>query len=415
MPDCTEPLVWFAASDSRVVEREMEMNRKRAFSAACLGMLIFGIVMTVLGSLLPSLIERFAVDKTVAGSSITLLSVGILIGSVVFGPIVDRYGFKGLLIACTTLVLVGVEALAFAPNFDLLRLAVFFIGFGGGVINGGTNALVSDLSEGGRSAGLSILGVFFGIGAFGVPFLLGMLLDQFSYVTLTAFIGVPVALAIVYFAFVRFPMPKQPQGFPIAEGAKLVRDPALLLLGAILFLQSGLEITTGGWTSTFFHEELAFDPGRAAFALSLFWVGMTLARLVLGGILKRARPARVLRACIGVAIAGSLMMIVSESAWLAYPGIFLIGAGLAAGFPVSLGYAGDLYPKVSGTAFSILLVMALTGGSLLPFLAGWLGAEFGLRSSFLITPVALVLMLVVLGLALKRIEPRIGTAVPANQ
>ncbi len=369
-------------------------------------MLVFGIVMTVLGTILPSLIDRFAVDKAVAGSSITLLSVGILAGSLVFGPVVDRYGFKGLLIACTALVLVGLEALAFAPNFDLLRGAVFVIGFGGGVINGGTNALVSDVSAGERSAGLSLLGVFFGIGAFGVPFVLGFLLETVSYTILTASVGVPVLAAIVYFSTVRFPTPKQPQGFPIAKGAELVRDPALLLLGAILFLQSGIEITTGGWTTTFFQEALNVEPGTAAFALSLFWIGMTLARLVLGRVLKTADPARVLRACIGIAFFGSVLMIVSASPWSAYVGIFLTGAGLAAGFPVGLGYAGDLYPRMSGTAFSVLFVIALSGGSLLPYVAGLLGSSFGLRSAFVMTPVALVCMLGLLSLVLRRIRQR---------
>lgn len=390
------------------------MNRKLVFSAACLGMLIFGIVMTVLGSILPLLIQRFEVDATVAGSSLTLLSIGILIGSVIFGPVVDRYGFKGLLIVCTALVFLGLEGLAFAPDFDLLRIAVFFIGLGGGVINGGTNALVSDISEGGRSAGLSLLGVFFGIGAFGVPFLLGLLLDTFDYTTLTAFVGLPVALAVIFFATVRFPEPKHPQGFPIARGVELIRDPVLLLLGAILFLQSGLEITTGGWTSTYFHQELALNPSDAAFALSLFWVGMTIARLVLGSLLKRMDPARVLRGCISLAIVGALLMIGTSSIGLAYVGIFLIGAGLAAGFPVALGYAGDLYPHISGTAFSLLFVMALTGGSVLPFLAGWLGDLFGFRASFVMTPIALLIMLVLLALALRRLKPRIGTTVPAN-
>lgn len=378
-------------------------------------MLVFGIVMTVLGTILPSLIDRFAVDKAVAGSAITLLGVGILIGSLVFGPIVDRYGFKGLLIACTTLVLVGLEALAFAPDFDLLRVAVLVIGVGGGVINGGTNALVSDISAGERSAGLSLLGVFFGVGAFGVPFVLGFLLGTVPYSILTAAVGLPVLIAIIYFATVKFPTPKQPQGFPIAQGARLVKDPALLLLGALLFLQSGLEITTGGWTSTFFQEELAAGAGAGAFALSLFWVGLTLTRLVLGRVLKVMDPARVLRICIGIAIVGSVVMIVSTVAWLAYVGIFLTGAGLAAGFPVSLGYAGDLYPRVSGTAFSVLFVMALTGGSLLPYLAGLMGSEFGLRSAFIMTPIGLLFMLVLLTFILKRVGPHVqaSTAAPS--
>ncbi len=408
MRHSTVPPVW-----PEVPPTVNDFNRNRVFAAACLGMLVFGIVMTVLGTILPSLIERFAVDKTVAGSAITLLSVGILAGSLVFGPVVDRYGFKGLLIACTALVLVGLEALAFAPNFDLLRVAVFFVGFGGGVINGGTNALVSDISAGERSAKLSLLGVFFGVGAFGVPFLLGFLLDQFAYGTLTAFVGLPVAAAIVYFAIVRFPVPKQPQGFPVSRGKELIRDPALLLLGAMLFLQSGMEITAGGWTSTFFQEELAAEAGAAAFGLSLFWVGLTLSRLVLGGLLKKWSPAIVLRSCIGLAIVGTVVMILAESAWHGYVGIFLTGAGLAAGFPVLLGYAGDRYPHVSGTAFSILFVMALTGGSILPLAAGWLGSEFSLRVSFVMAPAALLLMLLLLQRVLPKVQ--VGADVHTHQ
>ena len=39
----------------------------------------------------------------------------------------------------------------------------------------------------------------------------------------------------------------------------------------------------------------------------------------------------------------------------------LIGCGLAACFPVVLGCVGDLYPDRSGTAFSMVFVVALLG------------------------------------------------------
>jgi fucose permease len=48
--------------------------------------------------------------------------------------------------------------------------------------------------------------------------------------------------------------------------------------------------------------------------------------------------------------------------------------------------------------------MALSGGSLLPYVAGVLGAEFGLRASFAMTPVLLGVMLVVLHAALRRVR-----------
>ena len=83
--------------------------------------------------------------------------------------------------------------------------------------------------------------------------------------------------------------------------------------------------------------------------------------------------------------------------------MFLIGCGCAASFPVVLGFVGDRYAQLSGTAFSIVIAMALSGGMLLPYATGALGAQHGLRASFLIVPAAFVLMAVLLALATRRL------------
>lgn len=364
-------------------------RHRLVFAAACMGMLIFGIVLTALGSVLPSIIERFGLGRANAGSLFTLMSGGILVGSLVFGPIVDRHGYRGLLMAGIALVLLGLQGIAFAPSVAILALAAAAIGLGGGVINGGTNALVADISAGGRSAGLSLLGVFFGIGAFGVPFVLGLMLERFGYTAVVAGIGALVAIPLVFHAAIRFPAPKQPQGVPLRRMAGMARDPALVLLGLILFFQSGMEITVGGWTATYFSDELAVAPDAALFFLSLFWLGMTGARLLLGWLLRRVSPAAVLLASIAVALVGALTLVLSTDPAAAGAGVFLTGAGFAAVYPVILGYVGDRYAGMSGTAFSFVLVMGLVGGSTLPYLTGVLGGAFGLRPSFLIVPVSL--------------------------
>lgn len=364
-------------------------SHRLVFAAACMGMLIFGIVLTALGSVLPSVIERFGLGRANAGSLFTLLSGGVLVGSLLFGPVVDRRGYKGLLIAGIAAVFVGLQGIAFAPSVALLAVSVLLIGLGGGVINGGTTALVADISAGGRSAGLSFLGVFFGIGAFGVPFILGLLLERFGYAAIIAAIGALVALPLAYHAAIRFPDPKQPQGVPLRRLARLAADPVLVLLGLILFFESGMEITVGGWTTTYFHEELGVGPDRALYFLSLYWLGMTGARLLLGWVLLRISPVVVLFASLGVALIGALTLIVSTTPLLAGAGVFLAGAGFAGVFPVVLGYVGDRYEDLSGSAFSFVLVMALAGGSTLPYVTGVLGEAFGLRPSFLVVPAGL--------------------------
>ncbi|HSJ07681.1 MAG TPA: MFS transporter [Longimicrobiales bacterium] len=381
----------------------MTYNRRLVFTAACLGMLVFGIVLTTLGSILPSLIERFGMDKSSAGSLFFLMSMGILAGSVVFGPIADRFGYKALLIGGLALILAGLEIIAFAPSLAMLRLGIAITGFGGGIVNGCTNAVVADVSEDRKTAGLAILGIFFGIGAVGMPFTLGMFIDTFGYGNVLAGVGALLAMPLVFTAAIRFPGAKHAQGLPLSQGAGLIRQPLLLLLGLMLFLQSGMEITLGGWTATYFNEVLGLEGSQALLYLSLFWFGMMLARLVLGTVLRDMAPARILVVFIGIAFAGVLLLLLSGTRGPAAAGVFLAGAGLAAGFPVILGYVGDRYAALSGTAFSIVLVMALTGGSVLPYATGAMAESWGLRGSLIIVPAALVLQLVLFGVVARRL------------
>ncbi len=388
-------------------------NRKLVFTAACLGMVAFGIIFTTLGSILPSLIERFGIDKTDAGGLLSLMLVGVLVGSLLMGPVADRYGFRAMLAGSCALALVGLEGIALAPSYAWLTPAIVLVGIGGGIINGGTNAVVADISEERRSAGLALLGMVFGIGAVGMPFMLAMLLGRFSYSALIAVVGLTLLVPIVFTLAVPFPPAKHAQGFPIRKAAALLGEPLLWLLGAMLFLESGMESTVGGWTSTYFKEDLGLQGQQALLVLSLFWFGMMLMRLALGTVLRSIRPARLLLGCMTVAFVGTILLLASRTAAPGAAGVFVLGVGLAAGFPVVLSYVGDRYAALTGTAFSIVLVMALTGGSLLPGLTGALGDRYGLRPSLVIVPAALLVQLGLLAIVLRRMARTPEAAAPA--
>ena len=360
-------------------------------------MLTFGIVLTTLGSVLPSVIERFGIDKAQAGALFLLMTLGILPASLVFGPMVDRYGYREILFAATALVIVGLEGIAFAPSIGWLRVALPIIGFGGGIINGGTNALVADISSGERGANLNLLGVFFGAGAAGVPFVLAVLTRSFSESALIAGVGALVIVPLIVIGVTRFPAPKQPQGFPLTAAAGLLRDPLLLLMAFMLFLQSGVELTVGGWASTFVKEELAVAAGSALVLLSIYWLGMLLARAALGSILRRASHFRVLYASLAIALAGAAFLLTTHSVAFATIGVFLLGAGFGAMFPTVLGFIGDRYSNLSGTAFSVAIAIALFGGTILPYVTGVLGGRYGMRQAFVIVPMALIVLSVLLG------------------
>ena len=89
-------------------------NKNLVFAAACIGMLLFGIVFLSLGTILTFITTKFGVDGATAGALASSLPLGMLAGSVIFGPIVDRYGYKNLLIICAVIIMLALEGIAFA-------------------------------------------------------------------------------------------------------------------------------------------------------------------------------------------------------------------------------------------------------------------------------------------------------------
>ena len=190
-------------------------NKKLVYGAACVGLLLFGIGLITLGSVAPDLKNKFQLDEISSGTIFSILPIGILTGSLLFGPICDKYGYKLLLIVACLLMFFGFEGIAYSPGLGLLKLSVFFFGVGGGAINGATNAAVADISLTDKGAELSLLGVFFGIGALGIPVLLGLLRNHFSFEAILAMVGFFTLAVGGFYAFIKFPEPKQKQGFPL--------------------------------------------------------------------------------------------------------------------------------------------------------------------------------------------------------
>lgn len=359
-------------------------NRNLVFAAACLGMLLFGVVFLSLGSVNNMLAERFHLDDNGIGTLTALLPFGILAGSLVFGPIVDRFGYRWMLVVCALLVMAGLEGMAFAKSTGFIQFFVFLIGFGGGVLNGATNALAADVSEGERGAKLSLLGVFFGIGALGMPSTLAVLSRHFSLAAIVAGIGAFVLVPVIYFLVITFPPPKQKaQPAAATSGLALLKHPIFLLAGLALAIQSGMEGMSNDWMTRYFKKVTLSgqhaEEWKTLLGLMAVTGAMVLARLVLSGLLKHVKSQIVLFASIGITAAGALLLMFASSYGVSLAAALLIGAGLAAAFPVVLSYIGDLYPAQSGTAFSSIFFLALIGNMTINKSFGFLAQAHGLE------------------------------------
>ena len=366
--------------------------------------------MISLGSMLPHLVSKWNLSEIQAGNLTALLPAGILAGSLFFGPVVDRFSYKYLLIGCAILIGLGLNGLASSVGLIYVHLGLFFAGFGGGAINGATNALVADLSMKDpqkRSANLSFLGVFFGIGAIMTPSLLGVLGEWFSRDTIISGIGSFVVIPSLFFASIRFPLPKQPQGFPLKTGLRMAGEIPLLLLGMILFFQSGWEGIISNWSTIFLEDIAGRSPDNALFSLSLFVLSLTLTRLVLVPLLKRVRPYQVLIGSLIVNYSGVLFFNLPIGSFSIYLALILVGIGSAAGFPVILSYVAELYSSLSGTAFSLVFVIALLGNILVNYTMGVISYLYGIEQYVKMLLAIQLFLTVFLIVALRNISTKI--------
>ncbi len=369
-------------------------KKNLVYAAACIGMAFFGIAFIVMGSVLPSLTAKYELDPVSTSSLVTFLPVGILLGSIVFGPVVDRFGYKILLIASTIIALVGLLGLSMIDNMALLRFCIFCIGFGGGMLNGSTNALASDISDDKeRASRLSILGVFYGVGALGVPVLLGSLSKIYSYEVILQWTAIFMLLCVVYFIAIKFPAPKVAQGFPIKQTLAMIKQPVLLILSFFLFFQSGLEGLFNNWTTSYLKSVSSIQEGDIILTLTFLVLGMTIARLLLSYLLKKVKQYYILIGSIILSMVGVIILNYATNFPIAAISLFIIGFGLAAGFPIVVGIIGSVFKETTGTAIGFALVIALSGNSILNYLIGYITKTFEI-SSF---PVFLAVLLVLQG------------------
>ncbi|HOY20585.1 MAG TPA: MFS transporter [Haliscomenobacter sp.] len=352
-------------------------NRKLIFASACAGLFLFGVGAITLGSIAPDLKTKFALDELGIGGLFSLFPVGILVGSLSFGLITDRFGYKLLLAVCSLLLALGFAGIGLATVIWVIQVCILLIGVGGGAINGATSALVADISEKNKAASLALFGVFFGLGALAMPFILGLLRDVATFEDIVlAIAALTFLLALVYFTL-QFPVAKHAEGISLPQLGKMLKDPALLLIGFFLFWQSACEALINNWTTSYLIEQ-KIDVRWTLYALTSYVAGLSLFRLLTGSLFRNIASSRMLGIGMGLLIVGSLILgWLPGLAW-AFTGLILVGFGLALGFPVMFGLSSSLYSKTSGTAIGIILAISLIGNLLANFLMGYMAQAWGI-------------------------------------
>ncbi|MGH9431035.1 MAG: MFS transporter [Terriglobia bacterium] len=328
-------------------------------------MFVFGAVLLLMGSLLPSL----TISDAAAGSLGSFPLIGILAATILIGPILDKQGAKPVLAVGLALIVTALALMPSLASFAAMAIAALAYGLGGGILNTATNALVSSLSPSGRGAALNLLGFSFGLGAIAAPLLMTLVGGRIP--TVLYVLALASAMVLVFVLALRFPAPAH-SATPLGSLLKVLNQPLVWLFGILLFFESGNENSMFVWAGKLTGDLLHQTAQRADLALVGLSIALGAGRLFAVAWLKWTASRNVLLVSAVVTIAGAVIVSCDLTFSGMVAGFAVIGLGMSAIFPTALGLAGDRFPRETGTVFGAAMAVALVGGVAGPIVGGLL-------------------------------------------
>jgi fucose permease len=376
--------------------------RDRLYAVACASMLVYGIVLSLPGTVLglPETAAELGLTLTSRGSLISALFVGLLIGSVVSGPLVDALGYRASLALSSGLVALAMPLLAVTRTPLLAGVAIVALGVSSAGMNTASNALSSDLFPGERATRMNRLAILVGIGGLMMPIatvVSSAIVSWRTIVVAGGVLAVGVALACAWVPPVT-PVVGRPHSLPEAL-RRFARRPGFVWLAAALLLGGSNEAALAGWISTYL-QAAGFSASASTWALASHWLGLIVARVTLSPRVERRKAVAVVRSAIAGALCIAVFVIVHSPEWLAVLP-FVIGLAIALAVPTMLALAGDRYPGHAGALFGLLLTLLQVGGIAMPAAIGFISDWAGLRAGLSLIAFSCVAIALLIRLALR--------------
>jgi fucose permease len=336
------------------------------------------------GVLLPSMRAHYGVNMAMVGLVFLTATAGYLIAALSSGPLVGRLGRRWFLMLGAASFLLGAATFSLMPPFGAVLLVVLAIGFGAGIIDAGLNAYFAALP--GNTAKLNYLHAFYGAGAWLGPIVAsGLLAAQFGWNSVYL-IWAALSLAVLIGFGLAFRGQQTAMHHTTTGDGRNVLLAALRLrvvwLGALFLLfYVGIEVSLGSWSYSFLTEERHGPTLLSGWAVSGYWLGLTLGRLTLGHLARRVGNRRLIEGCMAGVLLGVLLIWLAPIGAVSAVGLVLTGFSLGPIFPTTIALMSALVEaRILPSAIGFLASLGSMGAAFFPWLAGNLAQQVGLWS-----------------------------------
>lgn len=265
----------------------------------------------------PAIAGDFKTDIAHVTLSLTSYFIGISLGQLAYGPIMDRYGRRKPLLIGLLIYITAAVGCVFAPSVQILIVLRFFLALGACVGMTGSRAVVRDLFSGSEIARmLSMLVMVFGIAPIVAPTIGGIVVAGLGW----RYIFVVLAsIAVLIFVAVRHYLPESKGADPTVS----LQPKSVMLEYAAVFKNAEFLIYTFASAAAFggFFSYISDSPfvymKLLGFSETQFgWIYGTNALGFIGAsqlnrvLLKRYSSAKLLNAAAAMELCSGLLLLI---------------------------------------------------------------------------------------------------------
>lgn len=292
--------------------------------------------------------------------------------SVPAGILQDKYGKRNMLNVGMIVQAVGLGLPFLNYSFPMMFASFILLGIGNTIIQVSANPLLQDVSPADKLASFLSTSQFVkAIISFSGPLIATAMASVFGdWKLVLAIYGITSLLGALWLSLTPIQESKpdrKPASFSSCFG--LLKNRFVAFMALSIFLIVGAEVSTNTNISDVLMSKFDITMEKAALAISAFFAGETISRLIGAIILNWIKPRVFLLLTALTSLVGVLGVFIAPSFTIALVAVFIIGFGAGNMFPIIFSLALDKMPD-RANEISGLLIMAVSGGAVIPLVMG---------------------------------------------
>lgn len=367
-----------------------------------LAFISLGLPDSMLGAAWPTISGDLSLPMAGAGLISMIISGGTIVSSILSGKLINKLGTAKLTLISVFMTAIALLGFSFSQNYLWLCIMAIPLGLGAGAVDAGLNNFVALHFS---AKHMSWLHCFWGIGATGGPIIMATAiykngLWQKGYLTVSI-----IQICLVIILFISLPIWKSFKDNVEEEVANEEENNNVFKLPGIptallgFFCYCALEATAGLWGASYLVKEKGVVAGVAAGWVSMYYLGITIGRLINGFITSKFSNTQLIRSGQVIIGVGAILLLVFNQTYINLLGLILIGLGCAPIYPSMLHETPVRFGKNnSSKLMGIQMAFAYIGTTLVPPTLGLLMGTFGVN----LYPVFILIILIVMFVSSER-------------